>query len=253
MFGLDCEMVQTTEGKEVGRVCIVGSDCSVLIDMLVRPKNPVSDYLTEFSGLTKEILDKATFSLDNLHSKLRKVLPPGAILVGHSLEHDLHALHLVHSRCIDTSVLYPHPRRGRCHSLKWLAQQYLKKTLERAGGHNPCEDAQMAMLLALKKIRNGPDFASPMMQLAPLGKCMQALQRLPQQNDGAEEKALYHGMTERKMAEISRSEQQTTECLFLADSIEHTCSFALEVCENRTKILSNCGPNVSLRLALCTI
>ena len=30
--------------------------------------------------------------------------------VGHALENDLAALRVLHSRCIDTAALYPHPK-----------------------------------------------------------------------------------------------------------------------------------------------
>lgn len=177
MYGVDCEMVETKEGKELGHVCVLNSNCEVVIDVLVKPSNPVVDYLTQFSGLTKEALDKATLSLQDVHKLLKERLPSGAILVGHSLEYDLRVLHLVHQRCIDTTVLYPHNREGLKFSLKRLTELYLNKRMKRAHGHDPREDAQAALLLALKKIENGPGFGVPMTQIVPLASAIRKLHR----------------------------------------------------------------------------
>ncbi len=34
------------------------------------------------------------------------------ILIGHSLHNDLRVLRLIHSRVIDTAILFPHPKVG---------------------------------------------------------------------------------------------------------------------------------------------
>lgn len=65
--------------------------------------------------------------LENVHTRLDQVqavflrqVGAGDTLVGHSLENDLKALKLVHLRCLDTAVLYPHPKKGRRSSLRYL-------------------------------------------------------------------------------------------------------------------------------------
>ncbi|KAL8426639.1 hypothetical protein Efla_005896 [Eimeria flavescens] len=227
LYGVDCEMVDTASGKELGRVCVVDSNCEVILDELVKPSGPVVDYLTQFSGLTKEILDKATLSLEDVHELLKSKLQSGAILVGHSLEYDLRALRVVHRRCIDTTVLYPHNREGLMLSLKKLAQLYLKKTMKRVCGHDPREDAQAAMLLTLKKIENGPGFAVPMTQLGPFASAMRK-----QQRDPCEEAAAQCSKPmEKKLAAVtarSSSEQTEAGCMFLVDSFKYTFTSALQ-------------------------
>jgi RNA exonuclease 1 len=92
--------------------------------------------------------------------------------VGHSLENDLRALKLVHERCVDTALLFPHPRGlPYKNSLKHLAKRFLKLDIQKnktvmgedgkeivSRGHDSVEDAKAAMKLAQLKILKGPSF-----------------------------------------------------------------------------------------------
>ena len=46
VIGLDCEMCRTNVGMEVTRVTLVDYQGETLFDQLVKPENPVIDYLT---------------------------------------------------------------------------------------------------------------------------------------------------------------------------------------------------------------
>ena len=48
MFGVDCEMVITTQGSELARVSVVTEGYEPIYDELVKPPNPVLDYVTRY-------------------------------------------------------------------------------------------------------------------------------------------------------------------------------------------------------------
>ncbi|KAF8134342.1 hypothetical protein EV363DRAFT_1396762 [Boletus edulis] len=103
VYAIDCEMCLTEDGKELTRVSIIDYESDIVVyDTLVKPPKPIIDYLTKWSGITEASLAMATTTLAQV--------VPTSILVGHSLESDLKALRTCHPLCIDTAVMYHHPR-----------------------------------------------------------------------------------------------------------------------------------------------
>lgn len=163
VFAIDCEMCQTGPGCfELTRISVLDWSGSVVFDTLVKPDNPITDYLTPYSGITAEKLDPITTKLSDVQDRLVALMKPDAILLGHSFNSDLAALKLVHPYILDTTILYPHP--GGDHlkqSLKWLTQKYLDRDIQKgANGHNSVEDARAALDLVKLKCQRGPKWGT---------------------------------------------------------------------------------------------
>uniref|UniRef100_A0ABM5EZR7 RNA exonuclease 5 isoform X1 n=1 Tax=Pogona vitticeps TaxID=103695 RepID=A0ABM5EZR7_9SAUR len=157
LFGLDCEMCLTDKGSELTRISVVDSSGQCVMDELVKPKLPIRNYLTSYSGITEKLLLPVTITLADIQARLRDLLPADAVLVGHSLNFDLRALEMVHPHVIDTSLLFAR-KGGRRFKLKFLAEAVLGKEIQHddGAGHNPTEDARSALELAQYFIDKGP-------------------------------------------------------------------------------------------------
>lgn len=162
LLAIDCEMCKTTKGTELTRLTLVDSNEQVLIDEYVRPKNPIVDYCTQYSGITAEIMDSTTNTLEDIQKLFLQHVPTEAILVGHSIENDLLALKILHHRIIDTTALYPHPKGLPFRSaLRFLTSTYLNRAIQTGtDGHCSVEDAVATLQLVQLKIKHGPTFPS---------------------------------------------------------------------------------------------
>jgi RNA exonuclease 1 len=162
LVAIDCEMCKTTKGVELTRVTLVDAKENVLLDEYVRPKNPIVDYCTQYSGITQDIMESCTNRLEEIQQRFLSLVPADAILVGHSIENDLQALRIVHKRIIDTTVLYPHPRGPPFRSaLRFLTSTFLHRAIQTGSdGHCSVEDAVATLQLVQLKLKRGPNFPS---------------------------------------------------------------------------------------------
>ncbi|XP_008571614.1 PREDICTED: putative RNA exonuclease NEF-sp isoform X2 [Galeopterus variegatus] len=158
LFGLHCEMCLTSKGRELMHITLVAEGGCCVMDELVKPENKILDYLTSFSGITKKILNPVTTKLRDVQRQLKGLLPPDAVLVGHSLDLDLRALKMIHPYVIDTSLLYVR-KQGRRFKLKFLAKAILGKNIQQCPdrlGHDATEDARTTLELAQYFLKYGP-------------------------------------------------------------------------------------------------
>ncbi|KAF8301324.1 hypothetical protein DL93DRAFT_2173338 [Clavulina sp. PMI_390] len=145
VLALDCEMVNVRRkdgsgisDKALARIAVVDFWTEeVLMDEFVKPEEKIVDYVTQWSGMTPELLAPVTTTLSQIQSRLLSFMSPSnsdAILIGHHIANDLQALRLSHARCIDTSVIYHNLQRPSSKpSLKWLSQRWLGRTIQAVG------------------------------------------------------------------------------------------------------------------------
>lgn len=114
------------------------------------------------------MLAPVTTTLPDIQKKLLEILHPRTILIGHSLNSDLTALKITHPFIIDTAVIYPHPRGPPLKSsLKWLAQRYLNREIQKGhgttgpgAGHDSIEDARTCLDLVKQKCEKGKEWGT---------------------------------------------------------------------------------------------
>ncbi|KAF9526559.1 ribonuclease H [Crepidotus variabilis] len=199
IYAIDCEMCITEDGKELTRVCVIDyTSGKVIYDQLVKPRKPILDYLTRWSGITAAQLDPVTTTFEEVQAHVMSLLsppplkspksnpfrmpsptsrssrsrsrspkatsfapPPTPIVIGHSLESDLKALKICHPLCIDTALIYHHPRgRPLKPGLAWLTKKWCNREIQTRGegGHDPEEDARACLDLFKKKLELGSAF-----------------------------------------------------------------------------------------------
>jgi RNA exonuclease 1 len=185
VLSVDCEFCKTVDGEfAVTRVSIVDWDGTTVMDELVKPDKPIADYLTTYSGITKEKLESVTTTLSDIQKRLLDTITPRTVLMGHSLESDLKALKMTHPFIVDTALIFPHPRGPpQKQALRFLVKRYLGREIQNHGlkGHNSIEDAVAVLDLVKQKCERGPLWGSTGGTSEPVFK---RLKRTPKHSNG---------------------------------------------------------------------
>ena len=97
VYSIDVECIASGvqhHDRATAQIALVGADCSVVLDLVIKPDGPVVSYLTPLTGLTKELVDEKGLPLADALAQLRKALPPAAVLVGQNILKDVEWLGL---------------------------------------------------------------------------------------------------------------------------------------------------------------
>jgi PAB-dependent poly(A)-specific ribonuclease subunit 2 len=130
------------------------------IDDYITIREPIVDYVTQYSGIKPGDLDPRTSEhnlvpLKAAYKKLWLLLNLGCVFVGHGLASDFRKINIQvpKSQTVDTQYLFFHPGKNRRLSLRYLAwavfKEYIQEepTTDTIQGHDSIEDARMAMRL----------------------------------------------------------------------------------------------------------
>mgnify|MGYP001485329012 FL=1 len=70
-------MCLTSVGKlELTKVCVVDRDLNEIYHSFVKPRNPIVNYLTRYSGITPALLQDVETRLEDVQEALKRYLKP---------------------------------------------------------------------------------------------------------------------------------------------------------------------------------
>jgi RNA exonuclease 1 len=162
-IAIDCEMCETKDPlsgsknhKALCRVSIVNAENpeEVLLDTLVKPVWPVTDYRSRINGIKKEHLENVEFTLRHAQAFMMALCSEETVIVGHALHNDLSALNMEHHCNADSSFLF-HAKDSKTAtvSLKDCVSNVLQKTMPET--HDSVNDARKAFECVLHWTKKG--------------------------------------------------------------------------------------------------
>ncbi|KAJ3389107.1 3'-5' exonuclease [Lobulomyces angularis] len=181
--GIDCEMVGVGESgvkSILARVSIINYFGVLIYDEFVLPTDEVTDYRTNYSGITPELLKNGK-DFNEVQNEVKEILKD-KVIIGHSLKFDFKSLKLKFpSKTLRDTALYlpikqyylEHPENKtknkqfglklKSPSLKFLGQHLLgiKGFQEDNGmGHNSIDDSRVSMLIYRKFKKEWENFCN---------------------------------------------------------------------------------------------
>jgi len=161
-IAIDCEMCESQDplsgaknSKALCRISVVNAEKpeEVLLDTLVKPAWPVTDYRTRINGIKKENLDNVEFTLRHAQAFMLKLCSEETIIVGHAIVNDLVALKMEHDIVSDSSFLFrAKDSPNSCPSLKDCVKTILKKEMPET--HDSVNDARKALECVVEWVKN---------------------------------------------------------------------------------------------------
>mmetsp|Transcript_6312 Transcript_6312/g.9569 ORF Transcript_6312/g.9569 Transcript_6312/m.9569 type:complete len:572 (-) Transcript_6312:104-1819(-) len=152
-IAIDCEMCETQHPetkmknpKALCRVSIVNADQpdEVLLDTLVKPEWPVSDYRTRINGISKENLADVKFTLAHAQAFMAALCSENTVIVGQAVHNDLVAMQMEHYCIADSANMFEaKDSLGASVSLKDLVKSIFQKDMPNT--HDSVNDARKAL------------------------------------------------------------------------------------------------------------
>lgn len=153
-IAVDCEMCETTDpvsGQKnynaLCRISVINAEDpdEVLLDTLVKPSWPVTNYRTFVNGVTQEVLDPVQFTLRHAQAFMFALCSQETVIMGHAVHNDLAALRMEHYCVADSALLFKAKDSPTATvSLRDLAMNVMKK--EMPNTHDSVNDALTALL-----------------------------------------------------------------------------------------------------------
>lgn len=161
-IAIDCEMCESQDPlsgaknpKALCRLSVVNAENpdEVLLDTLVKPAWPVTDYRTRINGIAKENLENVEFTLRHAQAFMLALCNQETVIVGHAVHNDLGALNMEHDVVADSSFLFrAKDSPTATPSLKDTVKTMLKK--EMPDTHDSVNDARKSLECILHWVAN---------------------------------------------------------------------------------------------------
>jgi RNA exonuclease 1 len=152
VIAMDCEMCETADpvsglkdSRALCRISVVDVMTNeVLLDTLVKPAWPVSDYRTWVNGIGAENLESVQFTLRHAQAFMMKLCSEETVIMGHALQNDLAAIRMIHHSVADSAYLFPVKDQPNASiSLKDLTKSVLDVDMPKT--HDSVNDTRMTM------------------------------------------------------------------------------------------------------------
>jgi len=161
-IAIDCEMCESQDplsgsknSKALCRLSVVNAENpeEVLLDTLVKPDWPVTDYRSRINGITKVHLENVEFTLRHAQAFMMALCSQETVIVGHAVHNDLVALNMVHDVNTDSSFLFrAKDSPNATPSLKDTVKTMLKKEMPET--HDSVNDARKALECVLHWVQS---------------------------------------------------------------------------------------------------
>ncbi|KAL5051073.1 ribonuclease H-like domain-containing protein [Aspergillus fruticulosus] len=168
---LDCEMVGVEgpnkhEVSDVVRLSAVNFlTGEILVDDYVQPKQKVISWRTQYSGVSRSLLNQMANDGRKVHQGWQSArqliwnhMDDQTILIGHNLKCDLDVLGIAHSRIVDSMIMARRavsPTRGGSWGLRTLVGEFCGRVIQAgSSGHDCLEDTFATREVVLWCLRN---------------------------------------------------------------------------------------------------